>query len=105
MSQIKDIETHVSMLATARMKKHAMTGSEGDHDLSFQIFRYLSGYDDALNDLERLQQEIVDIKESMIEPLSMLETYWELIPNCHRMTCRESFLNAFILAGLEISDE
>ena len=60
---------------------------------------------EAMKTIERLQEEIIDIKECMIEPLSMLETYWDLMPNSHRMTCRESFLNAFILAGLEVSDE
>ncbi len=60
---------------------------------------------EEMETIERLQQEIFDIKEGMIEPLSMLETYWDLIPNSHRMTCRECFPKAFILAGLEVSDE
>ena len=60
---------------------------------------------EAMETIERLQQEIIDIKECMIEPLSMLEMYWELIPNSYRMTCRDWFLNAFILAGLEANDE
>jgi len=60
---------------------------------------------EAMETIERLQQEIFDIKECLIEPLSMLEAYWGLIPNSHRMTCRECFPKAFILAGLEVSDE
>ena len=61
---------------------------------------------EVMETIERLQEEIIDIKECMIEPLSMLETYWDLIPNSHRITCRESFPEAFILTGLkEVSDD
>ena len=60
---------------------------------------------EAMETIERLQQEIFDIKECLIEPLSMLEAYWELIPNSHRMTCRECYNEAFMLTGLEVSDE
>ena len=60
---------------------------------------------EAMETIERLQQEIIDIKECLIEPLSMLEAYWELIPNSHRMTCRECFPDAFVMTRLEASDE
>jgi len=60
---------------------------------------------EEMETIERLQQEIFDIKECLIEPLSMLEAYWDLIPNSHRMTCRECYNEAFILAGLGVSDE
>ena len=53
----------------------------------------------------KLQEEIINVKECMIEPLIMLETYWRLIPKSHKMTCREWFPEAFILTGLEVSDE
>ncbi|MHC1600411.1 MAG: hypothetical protein ACXQS5_06305 [Candidatus Methanospirareceae archaeon] len=51
--------------------------------------------------IEKLQQEIIAIKKSMMLPLATLETYWEFIPNSHGITCRESFPEAFILTGLE----
>jgi len=60
---------------------------------------------EAMETIERLQQEIFDIKECLIEPLSMLEMYWDLIPNSYRMTCRESFPDAFVLKGLEVNDD
>ena len=60
---------------------------------------------EEMETIERLQQEIFDIKECLIEPLSMLEAYWDLIPNSHRMTCRECYNEAFMLTGLEVSDE
>jgi len=60
---------------------------------------------DAMETIERLQQEIFDIKECLIEPLSMLEAYWDLIPNSHRMTCRECFPDAFVMTRLEASDD
>lgn len=56
MSQIEDIAIHVDTLSTDEMRKHACTGPEGDHDLPFQIFRYLVGYDEALTEARAYKQ-------------------------------------------------
>lgn len=68
MSQIKDIAIHVNMVATPEMNKHAMTGPEGDHDLPFQIFRYLTGYDEALTEIRRLRDALEKIKHLVTYP-------------------------------------
>ena len=48
---LEQIKVHLEMMVTPQMKKHAMTGPEGDHDLPFQVYRYLLGYDEALEEL------------------------------------------------------
>lgn len=50
----ESIETHVEMMATERMRAHAFADSKY-HDLSFQILRFLSGYEKALEELESLK--------------------------------------------------
>ena len=57
MAMIEQVAIHVDMMSTERMRKHACTGPEGDHDLPFQVFRYLSGYDEALGELQVLRDE------------------------------------------------
>lgn len=44
-----NIKFHIDMMVTDEMRKHAYCSTE--HDLDFQIFRLLSGYELALDEL------------------------------------------------------
>lgn len=50
----EEISIHVEMMATERMRAHAFADAKY-HDLSFQILRFLSGYNKALEELEELK--------------------------------------------------
>ena len=50
----EEISIHVEMMATERMRAHAYADAN-HHDLSFQILRFLSGYNKALEELEELK--------------------------------------------------
>ena len=50
----EEISIHVEMMATERMRAHAFADDKY-HDLSFQILRFLSGYNKALEELEELK--------------------------------------------------
>ena len=50
----EEISIHVEIMATERMRTHAFSDAK-HHDLSFQILRFLSGYDKALEELEKLK--------------------------------------------------
>ena len=52
----ESIETHVEMMATERMRAHAFADPK-HHDLSFQILRFLSGYNKALEELDELKSK------------------------------------------------
>ena len=58
------IAVHVEVMATEQMRKHACTGHEGDHDLPFQVFRYLSGYDEALTEIQALRERVEKLEEA-----------------------------------------
>lgn len=49
----EDISIHVEMMVTPEMRKHAYASTE--HELDFQIFRLLSGYGEALEELNKLR--------------------------------------------------
>lgn len=49
----ESIVTHMDILCTDEIRKHAYCSKE--HDLDFQIFRILTGYDEALNELNKLK--------------------------------------------------
>lgn len=46
----EDISIHVEMMVTHEMRMHSCADPD-NHDLSFQIFRLLSGYSEALEEL------------------------------------------------------
>ena len=50
----EDISIHVEMMVTPEMRMHACADPV-HHDLSFQIFRLLSGYSEALEELNKLR--------------------------------------------------
>jgi hypothetical protein len=58
----EDIQTHVEMLVTPEMRAHAYADANA-HGLSFQIFRLLNGYDQALQELKETDN---DNKKSVI---------------------------------------
>jgi hypothetical protein len=60
----KSIATHVSEMVTKEMREHACADAK-DHDLEFQIFRLLSGYDEALEEISRLQGLLGEAREEM----------------------------------------
>ncbi len=49
-----DIKIHVEMMVDDRMRAYACADAN-HHELSFQIFRLLSGYSDALDEIEDLK--------------------------------------------------
>jgi len=49
----ENIACHAEMMVTPEMRKHACASTE--HDLDFQIFRLLSGYSEALEELDKLR--------------------------------------------------
>ena len=55
-----DILTHVVMMVTTEMRIHACADPT-HHDLSFQIFRLLNGYDKALEELNNVRTTIAKI--------------------------------------------
>jgi len=52
---VKDIKIHMEMLCTDEIRRHACAST--DHDLQFQIFRILGGYDELLQERKNLRQE------------------------------------------------
>jgi hypothetical protein len=50
----EDISIHVEMMVTPEMRMHACADPV-HHNLSFQIFRLLSGYGEALEELKKLR--------------------------------------------------
>jgi len=52
----ENIQNHVEMLVTTEMRAHAYADAKA-HDLSFQIFRLLSGYDQALQEISELKEK------------------------------------------------
>lgn len=50
----EDIRTHVEYMVTPEMRAHAYA-NPNSHDLSFQIMRLLSGYSQALNEINYLR--------------------------------------------------
>lgn len=50
----EDISIHVEMMVTPEMRMHAYADPVY-HDLSFQVFRLLSGYGKALEELQKLR--------------------------------------------------
>ena len=47
----ENVQVHFEMLCTERMRKHAF--ADKTHDLDFQVFRVLSGYEKAIDEKER----------------------------------------------------
>jgi hypothetical protein len=58
----ENIQIHVEMLVTPEMRAHACADANA-HDLSFQIFRLLNGYDQAL---QKLKETNDDSEKSVI---------------------------------------
>lgn len=48
----KDIECHIDMMVSPEMRMHACADPV-QHDLAFQVFRLLSGYGEALEELNK----------------------------------------------------
>lgn len=55
-----NIKIHFEMLCTPEIRAHAFASEE--HDLDFQVFRVLSGYSMALAEIEKLGQEVKDLR-------------------------------------------
>jgi hypothetical protein len=70
----KDIETHVEMLVTPEMRQHAYADAK-EHDLSFQIFRLLSGYSACF------QESLVFTGKTSKPSIHLLEQQMELVEN------------------------
>lgn len=54
---LRNIKCHVDMTVTDRMRQHAYA-SVTEHPLDFQVFRLLTGYDEALEEIEELKAEV-----------------------------------------------
>ena len=52
----ENVQTHIEMLVTPEMRAHACADANA-HDLSFQIFRLLNGYDQALQELKEANND------------------------------------------------
>lgn len=53
-----DVKIHFEMLCTDRMRRHAYADPVA-HDLAFQVFRILSGYEQALEESAQLDRDIL----------------------------------------------
>ena len=63
---IKSIEVHMEMLLSDEIKQHAVIDTNR-HDLPFQIFRLLCGYNEALEELDDLKTSIEEQKNKALE--------------------------------------
>lgn len=58
---LNNIKTHIDMLADPRMRRHAYI-DKSIHPIDFQVFRVLTGYNEALEELEKQKELITTIK-------------------------------------------
>lgn len=58
--ELENIKTHMEMLLTDKMKSHGFISNE--HDLHIQVFRVLSGYHDALEEIETLKKRVKELE-------------------------------------------
>lgn len=63
--KLSNIKTHVDVLATKRMREHALSHAT-EHPIDFQVFRFLTGYEEALEEIEK-QREIINFTKLTLE--------------------------------------
>ncbi|MDA3855048.1 MAG: hypothetical protein PF569_02230 [Candidatus Woesearchaeota archaeon] len=56
---LENIEVHLEMMLTEEIKSHAVI-SEEHHSIDTQVFRLLSGYDEALVNIKKLESLLKD---------------------------------------------
>jgi hypothetical protein len=66
---IQDIKVHMEMLCTDEMRAHACA-SAAEHDLQFQIFRILGGYEELLQERKTMLTEE--------QALKLLKHFWPM---------------------------
>lgn len=62
--ELDNIKIHMGMLCTDEIRAHACA-SATEHDLNFQIFRILGGYDEALKTIAAMQRQIDQLKSDL----------------------------------------
>lgn len=73
------IRIHVEMLVDERMRAHAY--ADVTHDLHFQVFRLITGYEEALNQLAEEQLEKKHLYEKYKDALNRIIELEEEIKN------------------------
>lgn len=68
-----NIKIHVEMLVDDRMRTHAYASTT--HDLDFQIFRIITGYDEALDKIDQLEKD----KQELIDKIKDWENRLDLL--------------------------
>jgi uncharacterized protein YjaG (DUF416 family) len=61
---LENLKTHMEMLLTDEMRSHR-TVSE-DYDLHFQVYRVLSGYHDALEEIKKLKKRVKELDSEKV---------------------------------------
>jgi hypothetical protein len=88
--ELESIQIHMDMLLTDRICEHAVISTK-DHDMPFQIFRLLSGYEEALEQIDQFTKEKKEFIERYKDLLDESMNHYPYTPNAFRKTVEEYY--------------